>query len=257
VSQIPSFPPRAATPEDQARSLRARVVEWFGARLGEALLEVERRALNEVLPDRFGYHIVQLGLRGPDDLLGASRISHRVVLDTSPVPGAAPRGPACLPDALPIASNSVDVIVLPHVLEYEPDPYTVLLEAERVLIGEGTLVILGFNPWGLWGLWRFLFGRPGRVPWCGRFVAPSRVRVWLIELGFEVEHPRGLYFRPPLADGVRRYAFLDRLGARCWPYCGGAYLIVAKKRVVALTPIVPSWRGALVPNGAPEAGVHG
>ena len=65
----------APTPEDAERSVRARVVEWFGSYLGEALLQAERGEINQVLPDLFGYHIVQLGVRGPDDLLGSSRIS--------------------------------------------------------------------------------------------------------------------------------------------------------------------------------------
>jgi hypothetical protein len=247
------------TPEDAERSVRARVVEWFGGYLGEALLQAERAEISQVLPDLFGYHIVQLGVRGPDDLLGSSRISHRVVMDIGPVPGTPPQHPMCVPSALPLASNSIDVMVVPHVLEFEPEAYTVLLEAERILIGEGMLIVLGFHPWSLWGLWRFLFKSPGRVPWCGRFIAPGRVRSWLCDLGFEVVRTRGFYFRPPLADvgNVRRFMFLDRLGARCWPYFGGAYLLLAKKRVVTLTPIVPRWRGALVPNGVPEAGAHG
>jgi hypothetical protein len=248
-----------STPEDAERSVRARVVEWFGGYLGEALLQAERAEVSQVLPDLFGYHIVQLGVRGPDDLLGSSRISHRVVMDIGPVPGTPPQHPMCVPSALPLASNSIDVMVVPHVLEFEPEAYTVLLEAERILIGEGMLIVLGFHPWSLWGLWRFLFKSPGRVPWCGRFIAPGRVGSWLCDLGFEVVRTRGFYFRPPLADvgNVRRFMFLDRLGARCWPYFGGAYLLLAKKRVVTLTPIVPSWRGALVPNGVPEAGAHG
>jgi SAM-dependent methyltransferase len=249
----------APTAEDAKRSVRARVVEWFGSYLGQALLQAERRQINQVLPDLFGYHIVQLGMRGPDDLLGSSRISHRVVMDIGPVPGNPPQHPVCVPSALPLASNSIDVMVVPHVLEFEPEAFAVLLEAERVLIGEGMLVVLGFHPWSLWGLWRFLFGRPGRVPWCGRFIAPGQVRGWLGDLGFEVVRTRCFYFRPPLAGAgnVHRFAFLDRFGARCWPYFGGAYLILAKKRVITLTPIVPSWRHTLVPNGVPEAGAHG
>ncbi len=242
-------------------SLRAAVAEWFRKPLGEALLEAERVELGEVLPDLFGYHIVQLGVRGPDGLLGASRISHRVVLDTIPPTGDAPHHPLCVPDALPLASNSIDVMVLPHVLEFEPEPFAVMVEAERVIIAEGMLVILGFHPWSLWGLWRVLFDSTGSVPWCGRFIAPGRLRSWLKELGFEVMRARGLYFRPPVSDHgkVHRYAFLDRVGARFWPQLGGAYLIAAKKRVVTLTPIVPSWRQtpSLIPNGAPEAGAHG
>ena len=62
-------------------------------------------------------------------------------------PGAAL---AADPLQLPLASQSVDLVVLPHVLEGHPNPHDVLREVERVLMPEGQVVISGFNTASLW-----------------------------------------------------------------------------------------------------------
>ena len=218
---------------------------WYRLRLGRLLLEAESACLSEILPNLFGYHLVQVGRLADADLLGASRIAHRVVLDADyEAATPAPPGLYARPDALPIASDSVDVLVLPHTLEFEPDPHQVLREAERVLIAEGSLVILGFNPWSLWGLWRVLLMRSNTPPWRARFLSLTRTRDWLALLGFDEVETHPYFFRPPLHHEatMQKLRFLEALGARCWPKLSGAYVLVAKKRVSTLTQIKPRWR---------------
>jgi ubiquinone/menaquinone biosynthesis C-methylase UbiE len=38
---------------------------------------------------------------------------------------------------LPLAANSIDLVVMPHTLEFAPDPHQMLREVERVLVPEG------------------------------------------------------------------------------------------------------------------------
>ena len=47
---------------------------------------------------------------------------------------------------LPFPNQSLDLVVLPHTLELTRDPHQALAEVERVLMPEGRVVILGFNP---------------------------------------------------------------------------------------------------------------
>jgi len=54
--------------------------------------------------------------------------------------------------ALPFAAASIDLVLLPHVLEFASNPHQVLREVERVLVPEGQVVIAGFNPISLFGL---------------------------------------------------------------------------------------------------------
>lgn len=226
-------------------SLRQRLRAWCRASPGKPLWEAERAELDTLLPDLFGYHVLQVGCLGVEDLLTTSRVLHRMVLDQEAVP--VPDGISLVrgrADALPIANDSLDVLVLPHTLEFEDDPHQVLREMERTLIPEGHIVIVGFNPRSLWGLWRLLFARFGGVPWRGRFFSPARVKDWLALLGFDTVVTRLFFYRPPLRhEGVmHRLHFMEALGARWWPILGGAYVLVAKKRVVTLTPIKPRWR---------------
>jgi len=137
------------------------------------------------------------------------------------------------PSYLPFAADSVDVVLLPHSLERMAEPEKVLREAERVLHGEGHVLVLGFHPFGPWGIRRYFGMRP---VWGGRFLSLWRLKIWLRVLGFELVEVRQLLFRPPFKSRnlLHRCAFLDRLG---WRVSAGAYMVVAKKRVFGMTPL--------------------
>lgn len=204
---------------------------WWQTRTGGYLQKQERAALGQALPTLFGFYLVQSGCWGGDQsLLDASTIRSRVVVGSRGQPGS---GVAGDPAYLPFASDSVDVVLLPHTLERVEEPEQVLREAERVLHGEGHVVILGFHPFGPWGLMRYT---GLRRPWHGRFLNLWRLKIWLRVLGFEEVSVRHYLFRPPFASRgmLRRSAFLDRLG---WRLSAGAYMVVARKRVFTMTPL--------------------
>lgn len=224
-------------------SERERLRDWFKLPLGQRLAAREREELGKVLVNLFGFHLLQVGCLLNEDMLSASRILHRVVVDGDPDEMTTLLAMYGLPAALPIDSDSVDVVVLHHTLEFEDNPHEVLREVERILVPEGYVVILGFNPWSWWGFRRFLRRRSG-PPWCGHFRSAWRMQDWLSLLGFDRELSRWYFFRPPIQnEGImRRLEFLERVGERLWPFWGGAFLVVGKKRVSTFTPIKPSWR---------------
>jgi SAM-dependent methyltransferase len=230
---------------DARRGLRL----WYQTRLGGELLDAERQVLDQVLPNLFGYHLLQVGLPQVK-LAESSRVSHCMMMDHTPPAAPAAGVPLhCLygeAQALPLASDSLDVLVLPHTLELEDNPHQVLREADRALVPEGHVVIVGFNPWSLWGLWRLAAGWRQRTPWCGHFYSLTKLKDWLALLGFDAVHAESLFFRPPVqhAGIMRRLGFLERAGRRWWPILGGSYVLVARKRVATLTPIRPRWRAS-------------
>ena len=224
-------------------SPRRRLRAWFGKPLGRLVWEAERAELDGILCNLFGYHLVQVGSLGEDgDLLFASRIPHRVVIEEDA--GECLAALCGRADALPLAGDTVDVVLLPHILEFDADPHQVLREVDRVLVPEGHVVIVGFSPWSLWGLWRAVLRRRGEVPWCGQFFSQTRVRDWLALLGFQPVLTRHLFFRPPLGrrGAMDRLGFMERAGRRWWPFLSGVHILVAKKRVSTVTPIRPRWR---------------
>lgn len=235
---------RCPEPVEARRQLR----RWYRSSLGANLLQSEQGLLEQVLPNLFGYHLLQLGLQSEADLLSSSRIPHRMVMEdvAALLHSEGQKSFLGQCDQLPIASDSLDLVLLPHTLEYMERPHEVLREAERTLIPEGHLLILGFNPFSLFGLWRLFAGWRNRSPWCGHFYSTLRLRDWLALLGFDTVLVRHYFFRPPLQnDGImRRLSFLERAGGRFWPLFGGGYLLVAKKRVATLTPIKPRWRSS-------------
>lgn len=230
------------TREDPAP--RRALARWYGSVLGREMCATELARLERVLPNLFGYYLLQLGWLPCVEWLESSRVQHRVVVDME---CRSANGVVVLQsqlDNLAVANDSVDVVVLPHTLGFHADPHQVLREVERVLIPEGHVVILGFNPWSLWGLQRGLLHWRGEAPWCGRFLSPLRVRDWLSLLGFEIVHSESYFYRPAIARAavLGRLRFMERLGRQFWPPLGGGYMLVARKRVSTLTPIRPRWR---------------
>ena len=220
--------------------------DWYRSDLGEELAQLEADLLANTLPNLFGYHLLQLGrLSDTADWTISSRVSHCAVMDYAPpVAGEDERRLLGLPDQLPIQTDSMDVLVLPHTLEFSQRPHAVLREAERVLIPEGHLVMLVFNPRSIWLLWHWIFGWRKKIPWCARFLSTTRIRDWMELLGFDVISIQGYFYCPPLKSKrlIQRLGFLERFGKRVWPMLGAGNLIVARKRVVTMTPIRPRWR---------------
>lgn len=239
---------RAPRPEDLQPDLRA----WFASDLGRYLRAEEARLLDRLLPDLFGYHALQIGQMAGDNLMASCRIRHCVVLDVErpDVPGLSPL--RADPAQLPFAKDSLDLVFVHHGLDAAPSPHALLREAARVLIPEGHLVVVGFNPWSLWGLWR-LFRLPwADLPWLRRPLGPQRLADWLTLLDFEVVGLEGVCFVPPLTHaGIRRrFAWLEALGRRYWGQAGASYVLLARKRVSCLTP-VEMRRRSLYPAPAP------
>src|SRR6202140_4487400 len=126
--------------------------QWQRGPLGRALIQAEAQLLATTFDDVFGLELLQLGTWGVGrELLAPSRIRRQSVVADSAEAGAGGDLVARLAH-LPINSASVDAVLLPHTLELAADPHAVLREADRVLVAEGQLIVLGFRPASLWGL---------------------------------------------------------------------------------------------------------
>ncbi|NUZ07727.1 class I SAM-dependent methyltransferase [Piscinibacter koreensis] len=248
---------------------------WLDTPAGARLLEWEQQHLDEVVTDIFGFHALQLGLPRID-ALRANRMPHRWLAVENPAEAAACEGQAALRavslhcdfDALPFDSASLDLVVLPHTLEFARDPHLALREVERVLMPEGRVVIVGFNPASLWGLreraerWRRRLRRrhADALQTGGSPLGYRRLRDWLRLLSFEVEAGRFGGYVPPVASAkwLARLGWMERAGDRWWPIFGAVYVVTAVKRVrgMRLVGLIGAPRRKPVPVAAPVAAAH-
>lgn len=227
--------------------------QWFTTPLGQQLLRAESQKLQPILPHLFGYHLLQIGDVGDGQLLESSRIMHRYLLIQSTPAPALPYSTLCsTADSLPIASDSIDVVLLAHSLEFEDNPHEVLREVERILIPQGHLIIIGFNPYSLWTIWRWINAQRAILPWQGHLISLLRLKDWLALLGFNLKEYCTFFYMPPFNSPwiMRHVQILDWIGERAAWHFGAVYIVVAQKRVTALTPIRPKWRHkpVLIPN---------
>ncbi len=234
-------------------------LEWLSSAPGQYAMAWEQEQFDRVVADIFGYHALQLGLPYLDPLR-SNRIQNRMTAWLGGYESAIQIDPilkgqqtAVLIDhceMLPFASESIDLIVLPHVLELSQDPHQALREVERVLRPEGRLLIAGFNPVSLWGA-RQLISMPlpsavakPYLPEHGHFLSVPRLRDWLKLLSFEMDKSRYGCFAPPFRNAqlIEGSHFLEKAGDRWWPILGSVYFLSAVKRVAGMRLIGPAWK---------------
>ena len=221
---------------------------WFATSQGQHLLVREQDFFDHSVADIFGFNALQIGL--PEhEFLRASRIPLRIMAGNET--GMQVRMDV---DELPFECGSLDLVLLPHVLEFNAHPHQILREVERALRPEGTVIISGFNPRSLWGMRRALGSKTG-YPWCGSFIALPRLKDWLALLGFEVVAGRFACYAPPLTNPglLKRFHFMEPAGDRWWAICGGVYFLQAIKRVPGMRLIKPQWNEGLVNKLLPAA----
>lgn len=217
---------------------------WQQSKLGKLLADAEIAELGEVLPRLYGYHLLQIGDPELASFSESSKISHKIVLFNE---GQCSENRSLVQSSLesfPVRKDCIDVVLLTHTLESMSDPHFVLREAYRSLLPEGVIVVTGFNPFSLIGLWYTVKKWFSRGEKRGKLWTAFRIKDWLGLLDFEIMGSRTFYFSLPIANQKvnQHLGFLEKLGSKLWPFFGGSYVIIARKRVVTLTPVRPRWR---------------
>lgn len=243
---------------------------WLASPAGRCVSEWEHAALDQAVVDVFGFHALQIGL--PEIAgLRANRMINRWLAApqlAGPVPEGFTAQLCCDFEALPFDSQSMDLVVLPHTLEWAEDPHATLREVERVLRPQGRVIITGFNPASLWA-WRQHMGRwrrhtfpgwqaPLFLPERGEFLAYRRLRDWLALLSFEHDAARFGCFRWPAQTDqwLDRVAWMEHHGQRWWPMFGAVYLISAVKCVRGMRLVGLAQRRAQAPAVKAAAAVR-
>ena len=253
-------------------------INWFHTSLGQALLKEETERCRRLIPAGYYPTSVQVGMPVTDFLGGVGTgLRIQVIGETSKGPegsggphvfsnfqGTVSRHPdlgaGVIADetALPFPERSVDLMVLPHTLDFSEHPHEVLRQVSQILSAEGCVVVVGFNLLSIYGLIRGFSGASKPVPWNGQYYSVSRIQDWLTLLGFDVVGAGMMAYRPPFqhAGYWEKMAFMEHAGDRWWPGLGGVYVIVGRKRELSVSSghaKVARWRQLLPAIARPAA----
>jgi len=202
------------------------------------VLAWEQECFDQIVADIFGFHAIQIGLPQINTLVENRMPLQAILLNSNDSREYAARFNWHLIEGntseLPFANESLDLVVLPHVLEFATDPHQILREIDRVLRPEGRLIISGFNPASLWGARQYLsrlIGNP-YLPRDGQFISLIRIKDWLKLLNFSLDRGHFGCYKLPLQgqSSMGRMAFLESMGNRWWPIFGAVFLVSAIKR---------------------------
>ncbi len=216
---------------------------WYESPVGQRIWHSEQQLLDHHLPGFFGYHLLSLGIHQALPLAAASPIHHQIVLSPAPVAHGVS---ACAEfHALPLESESIDVALLHHSLDYSEDPHQLLRETARVLMPFGHVLIFGFQRWSALGLQHAVRGslHPEDPVAAHRFMSVTRLHDWLKLLDFEIIKSRHTVYVPPqLGERVRqKLQWFDRVAWGAQLPFGSVYFILARKTVAGVRPLTAPW----------------
>lgn len=215
----------------------SRIRQWYETRTGSQVRDSGRAILDQLLPGLFGYHLLQMSVL-EEPLFDTSTVGHRFSLGLRPGDGSL----VSSPEQLPFPDDSIDVVVLHHMLDFCGAPQTVLREVSRVTLSGGHVIIVGFNPLSPWGLASASLGWRGQPPWNGAFIRMGRLMDWLNLLDFRIDRAEFAHNVLPFQRQNRVPDYSQGLSRRInWPF-GAIYVLVARKQVARMTPIKPVWR---------------
>ncbi len=230
----------------------AQLTLWFSTQVGQRLLAVQRSALSAMLPRCFGHYALQVSPM-PSAMSVFPAIAKCYILIEQCQAASNLQMPfntmtdAIMVDMqiLPFESASINAILLHHTLDVYEHPHQFLREVDRVLVPGGRLILVGFNPWSLWGLagralqmatpwlplsWRQICSR--HLPWNMRYLSAMRLKDWLQLLNFEVDDHQIL---------ILNSWFMTWPFNRLFRHLGAVYVLSGVKRSSCLTPIRSRW----------------
>lgn len=210
------------------------LADWFASEPGRDLLQRETDLLRERVRRFHGDCLLWLG-----PVAEATGATSRCMVKSRLFAAASTPAPTCenvaslvaRTESLPLASNSVDGVVVHHALEYARDPRTAMREITRVIRPGGRLLVCSFNPISLWAV-SGLRRRMGTV-------SAFRLNEWLAVLGFVREGSvHYLNYRATLSLKLThpRWRQLSGWLNRTQAPLGGVYLTLATKESLARIP---------------------
>ncbi|MDO8843233.1 MAG: methyltransferase domain-containing protein [Methylicorpusculum sp.] len=160
---------------------------WYQTPRGKLLLDVEASFIKRSITVSCKQKILQIGGLGWEEEFIDCDLYDVAILDVNGLGCPKAKKLRAKSYALPIQSESIDLILLPHLLEFDTHRFETMREIERVLKPEGHLVIINFNPWSFWVRYQYLWEIRLADSILGHFISKKRVLDWLRLLNFEAK----------------------------------------------------------------------
>lgn len=240
---------------------------WFDDSPGRFILEAEQLALDKVLSSIYGYHLVQIG-GIPKYRYNSCIIRDRVLVISQTKAECSFDGSVVRSSLheLPFQEESVDLMVVPHVLEFIKTPLKMLNEINNILIPGGKVIIFAFNPTSFFGITKMFKLKNKHFPWQGKFHSASRIKNWLQNIGLNPIDHKSFCFVPPFQNvkWFNKFKFFETFGQLVWPFWGDAYMLIAKKEAIPVTPLrvkvykkkIPVSSGYPEPSAFPKVNLY-
>lgn len=216
---------------------------WFDSELGQELLNAERQAIERIVPTLFGMHLVQFSVDSRISLYKESPVTHCFSLIPQLDLGVDEFNIVASNTEVPLAHESVDVVILHHTLDFTDSPHQVLREVSRILRPGGHVIIVGFNPLSIWGLYRLFSRKKTLAPWSGHFISHRRLSDWLklLELT-ELKHVSGYHHAPLERKSFRsQFSWITNWAKRSPAKNGAFSVLLARKDIAGMTPLRSGW----------------
>lgn len=139
------------------------------------------------------------------------------------------------PELLPFKNESMDLVVLPHTLDFTEKPEAVIAESARVLRPEGRIILIGFNPCSLWSVQERLariFLKKHLLPRRTGPISIKEIKNLFSLQGLTLQESRYGLYRPLISSRstlLNKLSALEQAGDRWWPTQGALYFLSATK----------------------------
>jgi SAM-dependent methyltransferase len=216
-------------------------LDWRNLPSAKSLKWQIQQQLDWLLPTVHGFSLVTYGEMATGFDYQRAAVANLVNLGTSSSADV-----ICDTGQLPLANDDVDGFFLPFQLEQSKQPHQMLREIVRCLRPGGSLIIVAFNPYSIWGCYKLAKLYNSQTPWNLPFYSAHKLSDWFTVLGLDVKVIHGLFNHRPGRE-INQTSTL--VGSKGYSRFGAINCIVAEKNTRCMTPIKPLWQRSKVVQG--------
>lgn len=214
--------------EQQIKQYRI-LKDWFRTPLGHFVSQEFTEQLTSYSACLKGDSLLQLGDCGDNYWLDALDYDNKWI--ASPFNSSSPVQLETSLNQLPINRNSLDCVVVPLTMEPFGNNPSLIDELDRVLKPMGFVVLLGINPFSIWGAalkTGFLHCYDNKQV---KMRSAFQINRLFTQRGYRQCCLNNFCYIPPVNNEsvIKKLIFLDEIGKMVWPFPSGLYCFIAQK----------------------------